>query len=94
MRHIILVQMVCVGCRDYHPRHISWVISVHRSQGGHVANFNHRLANLHSRSGSAGGSVPLPPNPWIVTGSVLEMIVFEVARDNEVTGEIIPSHSP
>ena len=35
-----------------------------------------------------------PPNPWIVTGSMLETIVFEATRCDEVTGESIPSHSP
>jgi len=41
--------MICVGSRDYRPRHVSWVISVHRWQGGHVANFHNWLANLYTR---------------------------------------------
>ena len=41
--------MICVEGRNYRPRHVNWVISVHRWQGGHVTNFHHWLANLYTR---------------------------------------------
>jgi len=44
-----LVPTICVWGCYYRPWHVSYVISVHRWQGSHVANYHNWLTYLYTR---------------------------------------------